>query len=191
MKALGIADRAMSSRFVSQQIYYSLQGREAEYELIPIALDQGLGIMVWSPLAGGLLTGKYRRGKPQPNSGRHLQDWGEPPIYDEAKLYDTIEVLVEIAEARKVPAAQVAMAWSLGRPAITTLVIGVRNEDQLKANLPAVDLKLTEEERGKLDKVSAPTLIYPYWHQASTARDRLGAADLALLAPFVRGDARF
>jgi len=100
MKALGIADRAHSSRFVSQQIYYSLQGREAEYELLPISLDQGLGVMVWSPLAGGLLTGKYRRGKPQPNSGRHLQDWGEPPIYDEAKLYDTIEVLVEIATAR-------------------------------------------------------------------------------------------
>ena len=98
---------------------------------------------------------------------------------------------MEIAEARKVPAAQVAMAWTLGRPAITTLVIGVRNEDQLKANLPAVDLKLTKEERDKLDKVSAPTLLYPYWHQASTARDRLGAADLALLEPFVRGEARF
>jgi aryl-alcohol dehydrogenase-like predicted oxidoreductase len=137
------------------------------------------------------LTGKYRRGQPQPDSGRHLQNWGEPPIYDEAKLYDTIEALVEIAAARKVPAAQVAMAWTLGRPAIATLVIGVRTEEQLKANLPAVDLKLTAEERDKLDQVSAPTLIYPYWHQASTARDRLGPADLALLEPFVRGDARF
>jgi len=85
----------------------------------------------------------------------------------------------------------VAMAWSLGRPAITSLVIGVRNEAQLRANLPAVDLKLTPEERAKLDAVSAPTLIYPYWHQASTARDRLGVADLALLEPFVRGEARF
>lgn len=191
MKAMGISERAGSARLVSQQIYYSLQGREAEYELVPISLDQGLGILVWSPLAGGLLSGKYRRGKPQPESGRHLQNWGEPPIYDEAKLYDTIEVLVEIAAARNVPAAQVAMAWSLGRPAITSLVIGARNEAQLKANLPAVDLKLTAEERGKLDAVSAPTLVYPYWHQASTARDRLGAADLALLEPFVRGEARF
>ncbi|HNB28312.1 MAG TPA: aldo/keto reductase [Alphaproteobacteria bacterium] len=191
MKALGIAERAGSARFVSQQIYYSLQGREAEYELLPISLDQGLGVLVWSPLAGGLLTGKYRRGKPQPDSGRHLQNWGEPPLYDEAKLYDTIEVLVEIAAARNVPPAQVAMAWSLGRPAITSLVIGVRNEAQLRANLPAVDLKLTPEERAKLDAVSAPTLIYPYWHQASTARDRLGVADLALLEPFVRGEARF
>ncbi len=190
MKALAVADRDRRARFVSQQIYYSLQGREAEYELVPISIDQGLGILVWSPLAGGLLSGKYRRGKPMPE-GRHLKDWGEPPIYDEKKLYDTVEALVAIAEARSVPAAQVALAWSLGRPGITSLVIGARNEQQLKSNLPAVDLKLTAEERAKLDEVSAPTLLYPYWHQASTARDRLGPADLALLEPFVRGDARF
>ncbi|HSE74802.1 MAG TPA: aldo/keto reductase [Dongiaceae bacterium] len=190
MKALAVADRDGRARFVSQQIYYSLEGREAEYELLPIAIDQGLGVMVWSPLAGGLLSGKYRRGKPMPE-GRHLKNWGEPPIYNETKLYDTIEVLVGIAEARNVPAAQVALAWSLGRPGITSLVIGARNEQQLKANLPSVGLKLTAEERAKLDEVSAPTLLYPYWHQASTARDRLGAADLALLAPFVKGEARF
>jgi aryl-alcohol dehydrogenase-like predicted oxidoreductase len=190
MKALAVADRDHRTRFVSQQIYYSLQGREAEYELIPISIDQGLGILVWSPMAGGLLSGKYRRGKPMPE-GRHVKDWGEPPIYDETKLYDTIEVLVAIAEARGVPAAQVALAWSLGRPGITSLVIGARNEEQLKANLPCVDLKLTQEERDKLDAVSAPTLIYPYWHQASTARDRLGPADLSLIAPFIKGKARF
>lgn len=190
MKALGIAEREHRARFVSQQIYYSLQARESEYELIPITLDQGLGVLVWSPLAGGLLSGKYRRGKPMPE-GRHLADWGEPPIYDEKKLYDIIEALVAVAEAKGVPAAQVALAWSLGRPGITSLVIGARNEQQLKQNLPCVALKLTQEERDKLDTVSAPTLLYPYWHQASTARDRLGPADLALLAPFVKGEARF
>lgn len=190
MKALGVAERDGRARFVSQQIYYSLQGREAEYELIPISVDQGLGILVWSPLAGGLFSGKYRRGKPMPE-GRHLKDWGEPPIYDETKLYDTIEVLVEVAEARNAPAAQVALAWLLGRPGITSLIIGARNEEQLNANLPAVELKLTPEERKKLNDVSAPTLLYPYWHQASTARDRLGPADLALLAPFLEGDTRF
>jgi aryl-alcohol dehydrogenase-like predicted oxidoreductase len=190
MKALAVADRDGRARFVSQQIYYSLQGREAEYELLPISLDQGLGVLVWSPLAGGLLSGKYRRGKPMPE-GRHAKDWGEPPIHDEKKLYDTIEVLVAVAEAKGVPAARVALAWLLGRPGITSLVIGARNEEQLKQNLPCVALKLTEEERGKLDDVSAPTLLYPYWHQASTARDRLGPADLALLAPFVKGEARF
>jgi aryl-alcohol dehydrogenase-like predicted oxidoreductase len=190
MKALGIAERAGSARFVSQQIYYSLQSRDAEYELLPITIDQGLGVLVWSPLAGGLLSGKYRRGKPMPE-GRHLANWGEPPIYDENKLYDIIEVLVAVAEGKGVPGAQVALAWSLGRPGITSLVIGARNEEQLKQNLPCVELKLTQEERDTLDAVSAPTLLYPYWHQASTARDRLGAADLALLAPFVKGPARF
>jgi aryl-alcohol dehydrogenase-like predicted oxidoreductase len=190
MKALSVADRDGRARFVSQQIYYSLQAREAEYELLPITLDQGLGVLVWSPLAGGLLSGKYRRGKPMPE-GRHIKNWGEPPIHDEKKLYDTIEVLVAVAEAKGVPAAQVALAWSLGRPGVTSLVIGARNEEQLKQNLPCADLKLRQEERDKLDEVSAPTLLYPYWHQASTARDRLGAADLALLAPFVKGEARF
>lgn len=190
MKALGIAEREHRARFVSQQIYYSLQAREAEYELLPITIDQGLGVLVWSPLAGGLLSGKYRRGKPMPE-GRHLANWGEPPVHDEKKLYDTIEVLVAVAEAKGVPATQVALAWSLGRPGITSLVIGARNDQQLKQNLPSVELKLTQDERDKLDAVSAPTLLYPYWHQASTARDRLGAADLALLAPFVKGEARF
>jgi aryl-alcohol dehydrogenase-like predicted oxidoreductase len=189
MKALAVSDARHQARFVSQQIYYTLQGREAEYELLPISVDQGLGILVWSPLAGGLLSGKYRRGKPMPD-GRHLKDWGEPPVYDEKKLYDTIEVLVGIAEARGVPASVIALAWLLGRPAVTSVVIGARNEEQLKANLPAATLRLTDEENAKLHEVSAPTLIYPYWHQANTASDRLGAADLALLRPFLKSGSR-
>ncbi|HEY4161874.1 MAG TPA: aldo/keto reductase [Dongiaceae bacterium] len=189
MKAMMISERHNYARFVSQQIYYTLQGREAEYELLPISVDQGVGVLVWSPLAGGLFSGKYRRGKPMPE-GRHLKDWGEPPIYNEKKLYDTIEALVEIAEARKRPAASIALAWLLGRPGITSLVIGARNEEQLKENLPAAELKLTEEEIAKLDTVSAPELIYPYWHQANTATDRLSEADLALLRPFLKGGNR-
>jgi aryl-alcohol dehydrogenase-like predicted oxidoreductase len=189
MKALGVSDTRHQARFVSQQIYYSLQAREAEYELVPVSVDQGLGILIWSPLAGGLLSGKYRRGKPMPE-GRHLNGWGEPPITDEKKLYDIIEVLVEVAAAKQLPASSVALAWSLGRPGVTSVIVGARNEEQLKANLPAGTLKLTEEERAKLDEVSAPTLIYPYWHQASTASDRLGAADLALLKPFLKGGSR-
>jgi len=190
MKALGVADRHGRTRFVSQQIHYALEAREAEYELIPIGIDQGLGVLVWSPLAGGLLSGKYRRGAPLPE-GRHREGWGEPPIRDEAKLHDIIDALVAIADARGVPAAQVALAWSLGRPGITSLVIGARTDEQLRQNLPAADLELTAEERLQLDEVSAPPLIYPYWHQAATARDRLGAADLALLAPFEQGESRF
>lgn len=180
MKALGVSDRLGLQRFVSQQIYYSLQAREAEYELVPVAIDQGVGILVWSPLAGGLLSGKYRRGE-QPSEGRHLENWGEPPIRDEGQLYDIIDVLVEIGEARGVPAAQVALAWLLGRPGVTSLVIGARREEQLRDNLAAATLTLSTDEVARLDKVSALPLLYPYWHQASTASDRLSAADLALL----------
>ena len=110
------SEREHLPRFVSQQIYYSLQERSAEYELIPLAVDQGLGTLVWSPLAGGLLSGKYRRGQDAPEGSRHLGEWDEPPVYDEDKLYDTIEALVEIADGHGVSAAQVALAWLLTRP---------------------------------------------------------------------------
>ena len=183
MKALGTADRAGLPRFVSQQIYYSLQAREAEYELIPLALDQGLGVLVWSPLAGGLLSGKYRRDQEAPAGSRHLTDWGEPPVYDPERLYDIIEILVGIGEQRGVSAAQVALAYLLAKPGVTSLVIGARTAGQLSDNLGAASLGLTAAERDRLDQASAPPLIYPYWHQANTARDRLSPADLTLLGP--------
>jgi aryl-alcohol dehydrogenase-like predicted oxidoreductase len=183
MKALGTAGRLGLPKFVSQQIYYSLQAREAEYELIPLAVDQGLGVLVWSPLAGGLLSGKYRRNHEPPSGSRQLTDWNEPPVYDREALYDIVEVLVSIAEQRGVSAAQVALAYTLGRPAVTSLVIGARTSEQLADNLAAADLALTEAERAELDKASAPPLLYPYWHQAKTASDRLSAADLTLLGP--------
>ncbi|GAB7193497.1 aldo/keto reductase [Kineococcus sp. NUM-3379] len=182
MKALGVAGGRGLPRPVSQQIYYSLQGREAEYELVPATLDQGLGVLVWSPLAGGLLSGKYRRGQQPPEGSRHLQDWGEPPVYDEEKLYDTVEVLVQVAGDRGVPVAQVALAWTLSRPGITSVVVGARTTDQLRQNLAAADLRLEADELGRLEEVSRPPLLYPYWHQANTAADRLGPADLSLLA---------
>lgn len=185
MKALGTSDRRGFERFVSQQIYYSLQAREAEYELVPAAIDQGLGILVWSPLAGGLLSGKYRRGVTAPEGSRQLTEWDEPPVYDEDKLYDTIDVLVDIADARGVSAARIALAYLLGRQGVTSLVIGARTGEQLADNLAAADLRLDDEERARLDKVSAPPLNYPYWHQAATARDRLSPADLALLGPYL------
>jgi aryl-alcohol dehydrogenase-like predicted oxidoreductase len=183
-KALGISDRLGFQRFVSQQIHYSLQAREAEYELVPAGLDQGVGILVWSPLAGGLLSGKYRRGQEQPE-GRQLSGWGEPPVRDEDALYDVVDVLVEVAEGRGVSSAQVALAWLLGRPGITSVIIGARTDEHLADNLAAAELKLTDDERAALDAVSAPPLIYPYWHQAATASDRLSISDLALLGPHV------
>jgi len=183
MKALGVAALHGLPRFVSQQIYYSLQARDAEYELIPAAVDQGLGVLVWSPLAGGLLSGKYRRGVTPPDGSRQLSDWNEPPVYDREKLYDTVEVLVAIGEGHGVSAAQVALAYILGRPAVTSLVIGARTGEQLTDNLAAAELVLTAQERQRLDEVSAVPLLYPYWHQAKTARDRLSPADLTLLGP--------
>jgi aryl-alcohol dehydrogenase-like predicted oxidoreductase len=185
MKALATADRAGLPRFVSQQIYYSLQAREAEYELIPLAVDQGLGVLVWSPLAGGLLTGKYRRGHQAPAGSRQLTDWNEPPVHDQEGLYDIVEILVGIGEERGVSAAQVALAYTLGKPAVTSLVIGARTAGQLADNLAAASLSLTDAERARLDKASAPPLIYPYWHQANTASDRLSPADLTLLGPHI------
>jgi aryl-alcohol dehydrogenase-like predicted oxidoreductase len=185
MKALGIAEREHLPRFVSQQVYYSLQERSIEYELVPMALDQGLGTLVWSPLAGGLLSGKYRRGQAAPEGTRHLGEWDEPPVYDEDALYDTIDVLVEVAEGRGVSAAQVALAWLLTRPSVSSVVIGARTDEQLSDNLEAGELELTEDELYRLEEISRPPLLYPFWHQAKTASDRLSAADLSLLAPYL------
>lgn len=184
MKALAAARDRQYQPFVSQQIHYTLEAREAEYELIPISLDQGLGIMVWSPLAGGLLTGKFRRGESGPEGSRHHKlEFHEPPIRDLERLYRIIDVLVEVAEAHNVSAAQVALAWTLSRPGISTIVIGGRTSEQFADNLAAAELKLSEDELARLEAVSRPPLIYPYWHQASVANDRLSATDLTLIGP--------
>jgi len=183
MKALATSDAHGYQRYVSQQIHYTLQARDAEDELIPLTLDQDLGVLVWSPLAGGLLSGKYRRDVSAPEGSRHLGDWSEPPVHDEGKLYDTVDVLVEIGAAHGVSAAQVALAWLLGRPGVTSLVVGARTEEQLGDNLAAADLVLADDERARLDAVSAVPLRYPHWHQLATAKDRLSPADLSLLAP--------
>lgn len=180
MKALGIAERDGRQRFVTQQIHYTLEAREAEYELLPIAVDQGVGVLVWSPLAGGLLSGKHRRDNPVAEGSRVAAGWTEPPIRDVERLWRIVDVLVAIGEARGVTAAQVALSWLLGRPGISSLVVGGRNEAQFKDNIAAVDLKLTNEERRRLDDVSKPPLLYPYWHQGNFARDRFSAGDWAL-----------
>ncbi|MDB5059066.1 MAG: aldo/keto reductase [Chloroflexi bacterium] len=185
LKALGTSDRRGYQRFISQQIYYSLQARDAEYELIPAGIDQGAGVLVWSPLAGGLLSGKYRRGQGAPEGTRRFAGWNEPPVRDEEQLYNIVDALVDIANARGVSPAQVALAWLLRRPAVASLIVGARTEAQLADNLRAAELRLTDDEQARLDEVSAPPLIYPHWHQAATSADRLGAADLALLKPYL------
>jgi len=174
------ADLQRRQRFVTQQIHYTLEAREAEYELLPISVDQGLGVLVWSPLAAGLLSGKHRRNQAIPNGSRQFAGWTEPPIRDQEKLWRIVDVLVEIGDARGVSAAQIALAWLLGRPAITSLVVGGRNAAQFQDNLNAVYLVLTPDETRQLDEVSAIPMIYPYWHQHNFARDRFSTADLAL-----------
>ncbi|EEW26496.1 aldo/keto reductase [Rhodobacter ferrooxidans] len=180
MKSLAAADRLQLPRFVTQQIHYTLEAREAEYELLPISVDQGLGVQVWSPLAAGLLTGKHRRGKPAPAGSRQANGWTEPPIRDQERLWTVVDTLVEIGDARGVSAAQIALAWLLTRPAISTLVVGGRTEAQFKDNFAALDLHLTAEELARLNSVSLPPLIYPYWHQGNFATARFTDADWAL-----------
>ena len=182
MKALWVADRERVQSFVSQQVYYSLQNRDIENELVPLAIDQGIGILVWSPIAGGLLSGKYRRGVDAPEGSRHLTEWSEPPVHDEDKLYDTIEELVAIGGEHGVSAAQVALAYTIAKPAVTSVIVGARTEEQLSDNLAAAELTLSAAEMERLDAVSATPLMYPYWHHANTSRDRLSPADLSLLA---------
>ena len=184
-KALGISARDGYERFASTQIYYSLQAREAEYEIIPAAIDQGVGVLVWSPLAGGLLSGKYRRGVEPPAGSRQLTDWGEPPVRDQEGLYDIVEALIEIGEAHGVSAAQAGLAWTLGRPGITSLVVGARTEQQLADNLAAASLELSADERSRLDGLSKLPLLYPFWHQRDAAADRLSPGDLAMLRPYL------
>ncbi len=181
MKALGASERHGYEPFVSQQIHYTPQAREAEFELLPAALDQGLGALIWSPIAGGLLSGKYRRDRDQPEGTRHVGDWDEPPVYDEDALYDLVDVLVDVGDAHGVSAAQVTLAWLLERPGVTSLIVGARTEEQLSDNLAAASLELSEQERRRIDEVSAPPVPYPLWHQATSASDRLSAADRAYL----------
>jgi aryl-alcohol dehydrogenase-like predicted oxidoreductase len=187
MKALAIADAGHYQRFVSQQIYYSLQGREAENELIPLGFDQGVSLLIWSPLAGGWLSGKYTRNS-SPESGRQQSGFREPPIYDWGKLWDIVDVLNDVAKAHGVAGAQVGLAWLLQRPIVSSVIMGGRTAQQFADNLKAVDLKLTSDEIARLDKVSEPPLQYPYWHQSYTASDRLGEADLLLLKPYLGRD---
>lgn len=186
MKALWASDKNGYERFASQQIYYSLQSRDAENELVPITIDQGLGILVWSPLAGGLLTGKYRRGQDAPEGSRRFEGWSEPPIYDEDRLYSTIEVLIDIARDRDTSATQVGLAWTLSRPGVTSVIVGARTDEQLNDSLGSADLQLTDAEIARLDESSAAPLPYPYWHQANTADGRSSAADLSLIARHLR-----
>src|SRR5271157_42561 len=171
MKALSISDRLGIPRYVSQQINYSLLAREAEHELAPAGLDQRTGIMAWSPLQGGLLSGKFRSGQAKPSESR-LNTLEASGTVDEERLYRIVDALAEIAAQRGVSISQVALNWVTRKPGVDTVIIGARNEQQLRDNLAAATWTLTDGEVERLDEVSALTLPYPYWHQQKFAGDR-------------------
>jgi aryl-alcohol dehydrogenase-like predicted oxidoreductase len=173
MKSLAAADRHGWSRYVAHQAYYSLVGRDYEWELMPLALDQQVGAVVWSPLGWGRLTGKIRRGHPLPETSRlHSQlnkDVG-PPVPQE-HLFNVVDALDQVAAETGKTVPQIALNWLLDRPSVSTVIIGARNEEQLRQNLDAVGWKLTPEQTKRLDAASAVTPAYPYWHQRSFERN--------------------
>ncbi len=176
MKSLAAADRLGAERVVSQQIHYTILNREAEFELIPLGLDQGVGVMVWSPLAAGLLTGDFVRGA----DDERLAAWREPPVASADRVYDIVDVLREVGERHGASPAQIAMAFTLSRPNVASVILGPRTEQHLADSLGAIDVVLDVDDLERLDLVSRPQLPYPYWHQARSATDRLGAADRSL-----------
>jgi len=167
MKSLAVSDRYGWSRYVAHQAYYSLVGRDYEWELMPLALDQKVGAVVWSPLGWGRLTGKIRRGQPLPESSRLqsklVTDIG--PQVPQEYLYNVVDALDEVATEVGKSVPQVALNWLLQRPSVATVIIGARNEEQLRQNLAAVGWNLTAAQVAKLDAASAVPLAYPYWHQ--------------------------
>ena len=165
MKSLEVADKYGWARYVGHQVYYSLIGREYEWELMPLAVDQGVGALVWSPLGWGRLTGKVRRGQPLPAESRLHKTADMGPQVDDEHLFKVVDALLEVAKETGKSVTQVALNWLVQRPSISTVIFGARNEEQLRQNLGAVGWNLSGEHIAKLDAASDVTPVYPYWHQ--------------------------
>ena len=167
MKSLSVSERYGWSKYVAHQAYYSLINRDFEWELMPLGIDQKIGTIVWSPLASGLLTGKYRRDQPLPQNARVAQGGSPVPgeSVDNERLYKIVDMLDEVAAETGKTIAQVSLNWLLQRPTVANIIIGARNEEQLKQNIGATGWDLTMEQVKKLDEVSEIQPAYPYWHQ--------------------------
>ncbi|WP_422771908.1 aldo/keto reductase [Plantactinospora sp. WMMC1484] len=157
---------------VVQQVNYTPENRQTEYDILPAARDAGLATYVWSPLGEGLLGGKVRRGQAVPPTTRQGTEWAEPHVVDMERAYDIIEVLAGVADGRGVSMARVVLAWLRQRPGVTGIVLGARTEEQLRDDLAALELTLTEDEIAAVDTATQPPAIYPYWHRAMLATDR-------------------
>lgn len=151
---------------ICQQIYYTPEAREAEYELLPAGEELGIGSMIWSPLGEGLLTGKITREKSAPEGTRQGSDWGEPWIMDDERLYKVIDTLQEVADNHKASVPQIALAWIRERPNVGPVVIAARKEEQLRENIDSFEIELTKEEHAKIEAIARPEAIYPLWHRA-------------------------
>lgn len=167
MKSLSIAEKYGWSKYISHQVYYSLLNREFEWELMPLGIDQKIGTMVWSPLASGRLSGKYRRNSAIPEKSRIAAGTSTVPkdAAPEERLYAIVDVLDEISRETDKSVAQIALNWLLQRPTVSSIIVGARTEEQLKQNLGASGWSLTKEQVSRLDKASVTPKIYPYWHQ--------------------------
>jgi aryl-alcohol dehydrogenase-like predicted oxidoreductase len=169
MKSLGVADRYGYPRYVANQVYYSLIGRDYEWELMPLGLDQGVGAVVWSPLGWGRLTGKIRRGQPLPSTSRLHKTADAGPQPEDEYVYKVVDALDGVAAETGKTVPQIALNWLLQRPTVSSVIVGARNEEQLRQNLGAIGWNLTQEQVRRLDEASGRLAPYPYWHQASYA----------------------
>jgi aryl-alcohol dehydrogenase-like predicted oxidoreductase len=172
MKSLAISEKYGWARYVAHQAYYSLMGREYEWELMPLAIDQKVGTIVWSPLAGGRLSGKLRRGQPAPQGTRMQQGGTEGPEVPQEWFFNLIDVLEQVAAENNKSVAQVALNWLLQRPTVASVLIGARNEEQLQQNLGAAGWHLSAEQMARIDAASQRDPIYPYWHQRAAFGER-------------------
>ena len=172
MKSLSASERHGWPRYVAHQIYYSLIGRDYEWELMPLAADQKVGALVWSPLGWGRLTGKIRRGQPPPEISRLPKTGANGPQVADEHLYRVVDALDEVAKETGRTVAQVALNWLISRPTVASVIIGARNEEQLRQNLGSVGWSLTPDQIARLDAASAARVPYPYWHQQQSAGER-------------------
>ncbi len=172
MKALAISEKQNLERFVTLQAFYSLIARDLENELVPLSLDQKLGILTWSPLGGGFLTGKYRRGKPRPEGARRSDPTDQFLQYDEEKGFDIVDELEKTAHTHGATITQSALNYLLRKPGVTSVIIGAKNKEQLADNLKTMDWEMTAEEVARLDELSKPPRVYPYWMLERMSLDR-------------------
>ena len=172
MKALSISEKQNLEKYVTLQAYYSLIARDLEYELVPLCLDQKLGILTWSPLGGGFLTGKYRRGKNRPDGARRSDPIDQFLQFDENKGFDIVDELERIANNHKATITQAALNYLLRKPGVSSVITGARNREQIEDTLKTTDWEMTSEEVKRLDDLSKPPRVYPYWMLEGNLRDR-------------------